>query len=899
MALAPGTRLGPYEIGARIGVGGMGEVYRAKDTNLGRDVAIKVLPEAFAQDPERVARFEREATTLASLNHPNIAIIHGLEKADGLLALVMELIQGATLADRVAQGPIAIAEALPIARQIAEAVEAAHEQGIIHRDLKPANVKVRDDDTVKVLDFGLAKILEPVGTTPSVSQSPTIATPAMTQVGVMLGTAAYMSPEQAKGKTADKRSDVWAFGCVLYEMLTGRSAFAGEGVVETLGAVIQKNPDWTALPADTPQEIGRLLRRCLHKDRRQRLPDIGTARIEIQDAISEGPAAFVESVGTGRRTHERLAWFVAASMLVLVVALVVALSMRSPPAESQTYRASLLPLDAAPIVGPPPSRFALSPDGRYLCLVSGRANKPSTLWLRSLDREFSRELTGTEGATTPFWSHDSRFIAFYAQGKLKKLDITGGPPITLTDADTAASVSAGTWSKDDIIVFPRLRGPLFRIHAGGGPVTAVTALDVAAGDDRHYWPHFLPDGRHFLYEAIGSPSSVNDPRAVYIASLDPAEKPRLLLNGGSNAKYAQGYVLFMRETTLMAQRFDTRQLEFAGEPLAIADDVVIGGSTELDGAFSVSPAGILVYEVVREEAARQLTWFDRSGNQSAASAERAAYGANIELSPDATRAVVNVSSAERLGMDFWILDLVRGNRSPFTQTVAGRRAVWTPDGRIAFNGGGQASTRDLYVKSSNGIGPEERIFSDPSLKVPLSWSHNGKFLLYATLGAGEENLWVLPLSGDRTPIPYMQTASSERGARFSHDDRWVAYGSNQGGQPQIYVAPFPETGKRYTVSTAGTLGVIVGARWRRDDRELFYISRDRQMMAADIDGRGPDLTIGSIKSLFRIPGSGPIAYDADPNGQRFLINFTDVERTSGSPLTMQINWTASLDQPPR
>jgi Tol biopolymer transport system component len=874
----------------------MGEVYQAKDTNLGRDVAIKVLPEAFAHDPERFARFEREAKTLASLNHPNIAIVHGLEKAAGRLALVMELVEGATLADRVAHGPVALAEALPIARQIAEAVEAAHEQGIIHRDLKPANVKVRDDGTVKVLDFGLAKMLEPVGTTPSLSLSPTISTPAMTQVGVILGTAAYMSPEQAKGRPADKRSDVWAFGCVLYEMLTGQQAFAGEGVVETLGAAIHKHADWRALPADTPQAIVRLLRRCLQKDRRQRIPDMTMARIEIQDAINEGPATVAEPPRSARQRHHRLAWLGAASLLVLLAAFAAALWLPSRPAESLTYRASILSLDEAPIVGAPPTRFALSPDGRYLCFAAGRDGKANTLWLRRLDRESARELPGTEGAFAPFWSPDSRFIAFAAQGKLRKLDIAGGPPVPLTDADALGL--GGTWSQDDIIVFPRLRsGPLFQIHAGGGPVTAVTALDVAAGDNGHWWPYFLPDGRHFLYEAVGSPSSADAPRAVYIASLDPAEKPRLLLNGGSNAKYGQGYVLFMRGNTLMAQSFDPRRLELGGEPLAIAQDVDIGGVTGQGGAFSVSPAGLVVYEGVREVSANRLAWFDRSGNQSAASAEQAALGGSIELSHDATRAVVSVRSVEGT-MDFWILDLVRGNRLPFARRVPlSGRAVWSPDdSRIAFNR--QSFSLDFYVKSSNGTGPEESMLSDPAPKVPLSWSHDGKFLLYATQPP-DPNLWVLPLSGERTPIPYMQTPSQEHGARFSPDDRWVTYASNLSGRPEIYVAPFPEAGKRDPVSTAGTLASNVGARWRRDGRELFFFSRDRQMMAADIDGRGPAPIIGGIKPLFRIPGSGPIAYDVDPTGERFLIGFDDVEAPAPSPLTLLINWTASLDQPPR
>jgi Tol biopolymer transport system component len=898
MALAPGTRLGPYEIGAQIGVGGMGEVYRARDTQLQRDVAIKVLPEALAHDPERLARFEREAKTLAALNHPNIAQIHGLQESDGTRALVMELVEGPTLADHIAHGAIPVDEALPIARQIAEALEAAHEQGIIHRDLKPANVKVRDDGTVKVLDFGLAKILEPVGTTPSLSQSPTITTPAMTQVGVILGTAAYMSPEQAKGRPADKRSDVWAFGCVLYEMLTGHQAFAGEGVVEALGAVIHKSPDWTALPADTPQAIGRLLRRCLQKDRRQRIPDMAMTRIEIQDAISEGPATVAHPLRMERRSHERLAWLVASSLLVLLAAFATAMWLQSRPTESLTYRAAILPLDEAPMVGLPPGRFTLSPNGQYLVFLSGQPGSPATLWLRSLTRESVRQLAGTEGAAAPFWSPDSRVIGFFAQGKLKKIDITGGPPVSLTDAESGAS--AGSWNTDDVIVFPRLRGGLYRIHAGGGAVSAVTTLDEAAGDNRHWWPYFLPDGSHFLYEAVGSASGVDDPRAVYIGSLDPNEKKsQLLLTGGSNAKYAQGYVLFMRESTLMAQRFDTRRLTLTGEPLPVAEGVDIGGSTRQSGAFSVSATGTLIYETAPPDSLTKLVWLDRSGKQVGAVPERAARTGNLDLSPDGTRAVVNAQASIRGPGDIWIVDLVRGLRWPLTRGDSNEtRAIWSHDGNhIIFSR--RSVTTDLYMKLSSGAESEQLILSDSGEMLPLSWSHDGQFLLYAAGRAGTGgDLWVLRLS-DHKQIPYMQTPFAENGARFSPPhDRWVAFGSNESGSPQIYVAPFPGTGEKYLVSVEPTMPPGVGARWRADGRELFYVSQDGMLMAVDIDSSGPKIKIGTPRKLFQIPGSGS-AFDVARDGKRFLFKVAESERTSDSPaaLTLVTNWTAALTKP--
>jgi serine/threonine protein kinase/Tol biopolymer transport system component len=895
MALAPATRLGPYEIGARIGAGGMGEVYAARDTYLGRNVAIKVLPDAFAQDPDRLARFEREARTLAALNHPNIATVHGFEKSDGILALVMELVAGPTLADRLGQGPIALDEALPIALQIAAALEAAHEQGIVHRDLKPANVKVRSDGTVKVLDFGLAKVIEPLGATSSVSHSPTITTPALTQAHVILGTAAYMSPEQAKGRAADQRSDVWAFGCVLYQILTGRQAFAGEDVVETLGAVIHKNADWTALPPDTPAAIRRLLTRCLQKDRAQRIPHMGAARLEIQDAINDGPRSFVESPDTRPRSHGWIAWAVAAFLLLVLFAVAAAWWLQ-PPLEPPIYRASILPLADAPLVGLPPGRFTLSPNGQYLAFTSGRPGTPNTLWVRSLTHDSARQLAGTEGAAGQFWSPDSRFVGFFAQGKLKKVDITGGPPIALTDADTGAT--AGSWNQDGVIVFPRLQGGLYRIDAGGGMVTAVTSLDEAAGDNRHWWPWFFPDGKHFLYEAIGSGSSGNDPRAVYIGSLDPNEQKQLLLNGGSNAKYADGYLLFMRDTTLMAQRFDTRRLALRGEPLPVAENVDVGGSTRQSGAFTVSATGTLVYETAQPDSSSTLVWLDRSGKQVGEIPQRAARGNTLELSPDGTRAAVAVFESARAPGDIWIVDLVRGTRQPLTRGERDEsRAIWSSDGtRIIFNA--RAVTTDLVMKPSSGAESEQTLLSDSYNKAPLSWSHDGRFVLYVAATRSEADLWVLPLSGDRKPFPYMHSPFAENGARFSPDDHWVAFGSTEAGSPHIYVAPFPETGTKELVSAEDTMPPGVGARWRGDGRELFYVSRDGMLMAIDVDTTGPRINLGRARQLFKIPGSGLPSFDVSHDGSRFLFK-VDSQSTSSSPgaLTLMTNWPAALAKP--
>ena len=893
MALSPGTRLGPYEIITQIGAGGMGEVYRATDNNLKRSVAIKVLPESVARDDDRLARFQREAEVLASLNHPNIAAIYGLDKSAGTTALVMELVEGPTLADRLSKGPLPVHDAFPVATQIADALEAAHDQGIIHRDLKPANIKVRPDGTVKVLDFGLAKVTERVGSSVDLSHTSTITSPAMTAAGVILGTAAYLSPEQAKGRPADRRSDVWAFGCVLYEMLTGRRAFPGEGVAETVGAVIHKSPDWTALPSTTLPAIRTLLRRCLEKDRRNRIPDIGMVRIELQDALAGSSSDALPTRDIEPR-RERLAWAVALATLALAVVGAGFVWFRQEPADLRVYRASILASDEAPVVGITPTRFAVSPDGRQLAFTSRRADAPVTLWVRSLVDGSVRQLAGTEGANGPFWSPDSRFLAFNAQGRLKKTAVAGGSPVPIAPA-APVNVGPGAWSKDDVIVFPAQgNSGLYRVPATGGEPIPLTTLDTTAGDTRHWWPSFLPDGRRFLYLAIGSPGKPNDPRANYIGSLDEPGNGHLLLTGGSNAKYADGHVLFMRQRTLMAQPFDSSGLKLVGAPALVAEQVDISGSTGNSGAFSASETGVLVYQS-GEPSGSQIVWLDRSGKQiGVVVQERGEYG-HLELSPDGKRAVVSAVAAGRQ-RDLWILDLARKQRSPFT---LGEReetaAVWSPDGgRLVFNAGhAGVGAMDVLMKLSSGGGSEELLLSGPGVKTPTSWSADAKFLLYDAADPGNPDVWVLPLTGDRKPVPYMPTTAHEAGARFSPDGRWVAYSSNQTGRAEIFVAPFPATGGRTLVSTAGA--VLGTPRWRRDGRELFYLGPNGSLMVAEVDGSGGDFQVLNVRPLFQFrpvvfAGS---SWDVMPDGQSFLVNAADDDAES-QPLSLIINWTAAL-----
>jgi eukaryotic-like serine/threonine-protein kinase len=889
MALTPGSRLGVYEVTAQIGVGGMGEVYRAMDTKLKRQVAIKILLSSLAADPDRLARFQREAEVLASLNHPHIAAIYGLEDADGVKALVMELVEGDDLSQRIALGAIPLDEALPIAKEIAEALEAAHEQGIIHRDLKPANVKVRPDGTVKVLDFGLAKAIEPVsGAGADVTAAPTITSPAMTQMGVILGTAAYMSPEQAKGRVADKRSDVWAFGCVLYEMLTGKRAFAGDDVSDTLAAVLRGEPDWSALPTNTPAAIRRQLRRALTKDRKNRPSDMAGARLDIQDAIAkpdvEITAARAVAFGLSR---ERIAWSIAAFLLAVLVALVT-LFLRRAPVETRTYRTSILPPENILTWSRalPPLRFVLSPDGRRLAFVATGRDGRSLLWVRSLDSLVAQPLAGTDDAQAPFWSPNGRFIAFVAQGKLMKIDVTGGPPIALADA--VPGNASGAWGGNDVILFvAKPNAGLFQISGSGGTPIPVTTLDSAVGETRHWWPSFLPDGQHFLYEVVGSTrGGGTDPQAVRVGSLNPNETSRPLLQGGSNAKYAQGHVLFMRGRTLMAQPLDVARLELTGEPIPIAEQIQIGGATSTSGAFSVSEAGLLAYQTGEEQGPSQLIWFDRSGKQVGVVADRANNG-DLKLSPDGTLATVSRRTEGPTVSDIWIIDLVRGLPSRFTFEVGNEYAsVWSSDNsRIIFNWNTKGSY-DLYLKASSGAGSAELVLADSRNKSPYSWSPDGRFILFGDGGGEGSDLWILPLSGERNPIRFMQTPYTERDGSFSPDGRWIAFVSNESGRAEVYAAPFPATGAKTRVSAGGG----EAPRWRRDERELFFRAPDDTIMVAEVDGRGPEMKVGSVNALFRTrPVIGQRdSYDVSADGQRFLVN-TLVEEGTPAPITLLVS----------
>jgi Tol biopolymer transport system component/aminoglycoside phosphotransferase (APT) family kinase protein len=895
VSLNPGSRVGPYEVTVRIGAGGMGEVYRARDTRLKRDVALKVLPRDFASDHQRIARFQREAELLASLNHPNIAQIYGIDESNGTAAaLIMEMVEGEDLAQRLARGPIPSDEALPIARQIAEALEAAHDAGVIHRDLKPANVKVRPDGTVKVLDFGLAKAHDaaPVDA-PDLANSPTLTSPAYATRGVILGTAAYMPPEQAKGKPVDRRADIWSFGCVLFEMLAGKRAFGGEDVTDTLVAVVSKPPDWAALPATVPAGVTTLLRRCLEKNPLKRLPHIAAARFELDDALVP-PAPSIAALGR-RAALPKWQWLLrAAAAAALLLSTGVGIGLwwarrNVQPSADPTYQSTLLIAENLNNRAPS-QRFALSPDGRRLAFVAmvGRGGRPS-LWIRELNGLSARELEGTEAATGPFWSPDSRIVAFFTGRELKKIDADGGgPPMKIANADELRGVGggilgqSGTWSRDNVIVFTN-GATLARVPARGGAVETLTTLDASAKETQHGFPFFLPDGSHFLYVAFSN----FDPVATYAASIEEPGRVRVMDEGG-NVQYASGALLFPRENALMAQAFDPSRRELSGEALVISDTLLPNLTGHRGGAFSVSQSGALVYEPIEPTATGgsvRLVWSTRSGTQIPIVSEPAVYR-DLSLAPDGTRAVISPFNM-RVQTDIWLLDLARGVPTRFTFDGNSYAAVWSPDSRSLIYNIRRNSGVDLFRKEAAGGGDSQVVFSDDSAKNPTSWSRDGRSLLYEAAN----DIWSLRLDGSNRASKIVGTPFSERWPQFSPDGRWIAYSSDESGRREIYVTTAAGIG-RWQISNAG--GNY--PRWSRNSPEIFFHSPDNKIVAARIELHTDRIAVMSLTPLFeaRAPdGFQRYFYDVAADG-RFLLSVPTARATTDTQVNLILNWPALL-----
>jgi len=908
MALAPGIRLGPYEITAQIGVGGMGEVYRAKDTNLGRDVAIKVLPEAFAQDPERLLRFEREAKTLASLNHPNIAIIHGLERAAGVLGLVMELVEGPTLADWIAKGRVPLDETLPIARQIAEALEAAHEQGIIHRDLKPANVKVRPDGIVKVLDFGLAKALEPVpaGSTDATA-SPTITSPAMmTRVGVILGTAAYMSPEQAKGRAADKRSDVWAFGCVLYEMLTGKRAFEGEDVSDTLAAVLRSEPDWTALSANVSTALVALLHGCLDKDRRRRVADLSTARFIID---REGDAVTAVAVSPASQIRRAAAILVAVAATAVIAAYATWALMRTSAPSLPLARFSILLPTGVIFSNPSWALVALSADGSHLAYTANQR-----LYLRTMDRLEAIPIRGTEGADGaaargPFFSPDGRWIGFWQDGQLKKVAITGGAPRALCAAENPWG---GSWTDDNTILYGQSEeagkgaAGIWRVSSEGGTpkqVAKVDASEIAGG------PQMLPGGRAILFTLARRGDW--DTAQIVVQSLDSGRR-QVVVERGSHARYVPtGHLVYALDGTLLAMPFDVTMLAATGEAVPLVEDVAQQGGTAL---FAISSPGSLAY-VPRDvitgllERQRTLVWVDRQGREEPIKGVPVRAYFNPRLSRDGTRVALDVRDQEA---DIWIWDLVRERLMRLTlEPTFEQYGIWTHDGKTVIYAssrlGGPSAPRSLFRRPSDGTGTPEQLLEGTVPLFPSTVTPDGSALIFraetppSKVGTRPgSDLVLLPLDGEHRSRPLVAApAFNELNAEVSSDGRWLAYESNESGSNEIYVRPFPnvEDGKQRVSTNGGTQPL-----WARSGQELFYESKGALMrVPLRVGSRfepGPPEKLFDGPYLFHpLEGGQGRMYDVSLNGQRFLMlkeSSAAAERPPSPRIILVQNWFEEL-----
>ena len=890
MPLESGTHLGPYEILSQLGAGGMGEVYRARDPRLGRDVAIKVSAEKFNE------RFEREAKVVASLNHPNICALYDV----GPNYIVMELVEG-----EEPKGPMPLEEALQICRQVAAALEAAHEKGIVHRDLKPANIKVTPTGVVKVLDFGLAKVsgLTPASGNPE--ESPTISMKA-TQAGMILGTASYMAPEQAKGKPADKRADIWAFGVVMHELLTGQRMFTGETVTDTLAAVVLSEPKL----ADAPIQVQRLLKRCLEKDPQKRLRDIGDAMALLEEAPAPSSAAVI-AAPPPRSLLARIAWPAAFGMALLAAGILAFVHFResSPVAEPVRFTAPLPENANFTMVG----IFNLSPDGRKIAFSASGQDGVPRIWIRSMDSLTAQPLPGSEtgpNLAALFWSPDSRYIAYQGgDGKLKKIDTAGGPAVILCDA--SEQIVGGAWNRDGVIVF-RKSGALMRVSAAGG---APTPVIPAAQGNSYAFPAFLPDGRHFLYLR----ASRTEAPGFYIGSLDvrpEQQSTQRLMDNAYQPVYSPspdskaGQIVFLRDNTLLAQPFDAGRLQLTGEATPIAEQVA---SVQGLGYFSASENGALAYRAGTSSAAGlnlQLSWFDRAGKPALSAAEPS-RSSTVKVAPDGKRAAV-VRVDPQNNADIWIVDLQTGasNRLTFDPAQDGN-PLWSPDGSQIIWQSAREGAWGVYRKPANGSGDDEVLYkSRPGGTFALTdWTRDGRFVIFHAAGpSAKADIFALPVgpgtSADRQPIPVIQTPAAELGGYVSPDSKWIAYISDESGRQELYVQAFSPGTKAGSAAVSGkwmvSKGTLGMARWRSDSKELVFISADGAIMSVDVTP-GAAFQASPPKQLFPLPtnvlalgGATPGArMDASHDLQRFLVP-VPAQNNSRQEFTMVLNWPSAL-----
>ncbi len=898
MMLSSGTRLGPYEIVAPLGAGGMGEVYRAKDTRLDRTVAIKILPSHLAGNPELQQRFEREARAVSSLSHSNICALYDVGVEGAISYLVMEYIEGESLADRLSKGPLPLDQVLRYAIQTADALDRAHRQGIVHRDLKPGNIMLTKSGA-KLLDFGLAKFQDNnSGSVFSGASNVLTERVSLTGEGAILGTFQYMAPEQLEGQEADARTDIFAFGAVVYEMATGKKAFTGKSQASLIGAILRDEPP-TILTSQsmTPPALDRVVKTCLAKDPDDRWQSARDLTQELRWIAEGGSQAGLQgSPATQSRSRERTAWIVAAVLLAASVMLAIPYVFHRAPVEPAAIRFNIAP----PEKGAFGDSSAISPDGRLLAFTTREADGKVSLWIRPLDSVTPKALDGTEGAEFPFWSPDSRFIGFFAQNKLKKIDVSGGRPQSI--CDVTSNPRGGAWNSEGTIIFtPDFSTPMYKVSSAGGTPSPITEFDPSRKDTSHRWPFFLPDGRRFLY--LSRTAGVEG-KAVFVGSLDSKER-RLLFDCESRAIFAsadnvngsgQPSLLFIRDKTLMAQSFDERNLKLSGDAYPVAEEIELYGESGPTGygAFSVSADGILAYRA-GVSAIVQLTWVDRA-NKQLTPIGVPGFLSEPCLSPDEKRVVLGKADSQPNSLDIWLFDLSRGTTTRFTFNPSEEVCpLWSPDGtRIVFSSN-RSSQQDLYQKNSSGTGGEEPLLHTGNDVYADDWSLDGRYIVYESNDPNTKfDLWILPMTGDRKPYPFLHSEFNETHAQFSPDGRWVAYVSDESGRPEVYVQSFAASGGKWQVSTNGG----DQPEWRRDGRELFYLSSAKTLMSVPVTS-GDAFEAGIPVELFELFVAAKSStgerndYVVAGNGQKFLV-CSFVDRESSRPITVVSNWMRAL-----